>query len=147
MTFWRSLGESLDRWVTWGGVCAELADETSAYLDGRLLERTRGTTGHAPDWMWLNAVAHGDPARLHELAATTRGRHGQRVGGWPRVRAELAEELLALTGDDPAEARRVQTTVLVPVESRVSRMSGLTPRELHALVADELQRALRDPDG
>ena len=144
MTFWQALGDALDRWATLGGIHSDLADETGAYLDGRLLERCRATGSQAPGWMWLNAVAHGEPALLHELAVAPGGRAG---GAWRTVRSGLAAELLSVAGNRPTEVRRIQTELLVPLESRLSRLPDLTPAQLHKLVTDELRRALPGRSG
>ena len=144
MAFWQALGDALDRWAGPGGIPSDLADETGAHLDGRLLERCWATGWRAPGWLWLNAVAHGEPELLHELAVAPGGRA---AGAWQRVRAGLAAELLSVAGNRPTEVRRIQTELLVPLESRLSRLPDLIPGELHTLVTDELRRALPGRSG
>ena len=133
MGFWRTWIGRLDGWTTWGD--SGLADEATAYLEGRLLERQRaaGAGGRVPAWLWLNAVAHGDAGRLHELADPPTS-----AGGWRGVRASLAREVLSRTGDDPAAIAALQRGVLVPLENRLEDVHGLSAARLHEIVLQEM---------
>lgn len=126
----------LDGWTTWGD--SGLADEAAAYLQGRLLEQRRatGAGGQVPAWLWLNAVAHGDPVRLRELADVARP--GTVVTGWRTARAALAREVLDRTGGDPGAVAALQGEVLVPLENRLGDVPELTPARLHEIAVQEM---------
>lgn len=126
----------LDGWTTWGG--PGVADEAAAYLQGRLLEQQRatGAGGRVSAWLWLNAVAHGDLARLRELA--DEARPGPVVTGWRATRAALAREVLDRTCGDPAAVAALQRGVLVPLESRLGDVRDLTPARLHEIAVQEI---------
>jgi len=137
MSFWRALADKLDGWTTYGG--SAVAEEAAAYLQGRLLERQRdaGAGGRVPAWLWLNAVAHGDAARLHELAEPPRPGPSP-VAGWRSARAVLAHEALQRCGDDPAALRNLQLRALVPLEAGLADIRGLTPAKLHEIAVQEM---------
>ena len=126
----------LDGWTAWGD--AGLADEATAYLQGRLLEQRRatGAGGQVPPWLWLNAVAHGDPVRLRELADVARP--GTVVTGWRATRAALAREVMDRTGGNPDEVAALQREVLVPLENRLEGVPELTPARLHEIAIQEM---------
>jgi hypothetical protein len=132
----RRLGKRLDGWTTWGG--GAIADEASAYLEGRLLEHQRmlGAGGRTPAWMWLNGVVHGDVDRLTDLA-TDAERSGT-PGSWRAARAMVAAELLERCHHDADAVRAAQREVLVPLEGRVSDIPDLTPARLHGIVLREM---------
>jgi hypothetical protein len=57
MGIWRRTVGRLDGWTTWG--TSGLADEATAFLEGRLLEsqRATGAGGRVPPWLWRAALA------------------------------------------------------------------------------------------
>jgi len=140
MTGWRAW------WRRWQAVAcvgdSGLADEAEAFLDGRLLEVMRAGGCPVTSWMWLNAVAHGDPERVVWLASSPAAQ-GPHPLDWPAARARVAAELVGRTGGDPFRMTRLQHAVLVPLELVLATRPGLTPDELVAVVASELGLAQR----
>jgi hypothetical protein len=136
MSFWRTVVGKLDGWTTWGQ--PGVADEAEAYLQGRLLERQRatGARGQVPPWLWLNAVAHGHPTMLRDLAGAPRKKGPP--AGWRAARAALARELLDRTGGDPTAIARAQLELLVPLEGRLDAVGDLSPAQLYELAVQEL---------
>lgn len=132
----RRLVKSLDGWTTWGG--GAVADEASAYLQGRLLEHQRmlGAGGRTPAWMWLNGVVHGDVDRVAELAADAE-KSGAPTS-WRAARAMVAAELLDRCHHDADAIRCAQHEVLVPLEGRLSDIPDLTPGRLYEIVLREM---------
>lgn len=118
---------------------SRIADEASAYLHGWLLEFGwhTGPIGPLPPWLWLNAVAHGEPTRLSQLAEAPRS--GVALTSWPQVRGALAHDVLVRTGGEPEAVAALQREVLVPLEIRIMDVSHLTPAQLHAIALQELR--------
>ena len=99
-----------------------VADECEALLSGRLAEHRR-SSGHAPVWTWLNAVAHGDDHDLRRLAAE--------VGDDVETVTTAAVARAVLADGRPVDA--LQRDVLVPLELRIAG-EVITPRRLVELV-------------
>ncbi len=137
MATWRSWRPKVRR-PSWGGPA--LADEASAFLDGRLQEHLFGGAGgrHAPPWVWLNAVAHGDATLLQQIVDTA-GPPADPILDWGEARAALAGELLARAGDDRAVVQRLQREVLVPLEQNLADATELTPARLYEIAVDEMR--------
>jgi hypothetical protein len=132
--------KALDGWTTWGS--SGVADEAEAFLQGRLLERmlSCGAGGQAPGWMWLNAVAHGDPEQV-EMLATVCADKVKPTGGWRGARARLARELLDRSEGDVAAMRLLQRQVLIPLEERLAEVTELTAARLADIGVHELRFA------
>jgi len=120
---------------------SRLADEASAFLEGRALEQilAGGSCWSPPSWIWLNTVAHGSPQQLYEVAETRRPATGP-VVGWSAARAALAHELLVRTHADPSMIGQLQREVLEPLEQRLDSVSDLTPNDLYDMAMDEMRR-------
>jgi hypothetical protein len=137
MSIWRRVVGRLDGWTTWG--TSGLADEATAFLEGRLLEsqRAAGAGGQVPPWLWFNAVAHGDLDLLRDLAQVARPAGGT-ISSWRSARAALARELLERSGGDADVLADLQRIALVPLECRLAEVPDLSPTRLHAIVLGEL---------
>jgi hypothetical protein len=140
MKLWRSVLKALDGWTTWGS--SGVADEAEAFLQGRLLERmlSCGAGGQAPGWMWLNAVAHGDPEQV-EMLATVCADKAKPTGGWRGARARLARELLDRSEGDVAAMLLLQQQVLIPLEEKLAEVTDLTAARLTDIGVHELRFA------
>jgi len=138
MNIWRKVLKGLDGWTTWGG--SDLASEVDAYLAGELLERiaAAGAGGQPPAWLWLNAVVHGNLARIERLATEVPD-SGAPANSWRAVQGVLARELLALSERDPDLLATLQRVALVPLELVLSAEDTMTP----GLVADIAVQELR----
>jgi hypothetical protein len=138
MGTWRRIVGRLDGWTTWG--TSAVADEATAFLEGRLLEsqRATGAGGRVPPWLWMNAVAHGDVDLLRELTTQPGRPASGAVGSWRSARAAVARELLERSGGDPDQLADLQQRALVPLECGLTDVPDLTPARLHEIVLAEL---------
>ena len=123
-----------------------LVTEVGAYLDGRYLERVARRWRHIPAWAFLNHVAHRDLEHLQQRFKPPRlsRRSSGELAGWIRASKVVSNELSALVGKDPLLLRRIQQTVLEPLESSLIATpdgDAPTPRELVALVRAALRAA------
>jgi hypothetical protein len=104
----------------------ELAEESEAFLSGRLAELLGSRHKPVEAWAWLNQVAHAEPEQLEALAA---GAHWARLGLRSRLRsrrwrwavAQIASDLLSLARERPRALRHLQARALVPLELELAR--------------------------
>jgi len=96
-------------------------------------------------WMMLNAVAHGRPERVRELAAARPPIPGSRMS-WYQSRAKVAETLVEKSGDDDAELTRLQRDALVPLELALIGEANVTPEMLAQLGLLALEVQALDDD-
>lgn len=111
-----------------------LSDECEAYLAGQYAQYAAERGWAIPTWAWINALAHGDEARLRSVEGE--GLPGIDDPGWQSGIRRLARATLA-------EARRrwglpyVQAAVLRPLESVLiddRRYEDLSVHDFTALV-------------
>lgn len=114
-----------------------IADEATAFLEGRLLGLVQASGKSAPPWLWLNALAHADHERLREIAATPAAL-SETMSDWSSARSALARQLLDLTSGVPEKIEQMQRQVLVPLEGRLGAVAGLTPDLLFQIVTQEM---------
>lgn len=99
--------------------------ECGAFLTGGLAAATL-TRGRTPrHWEWLNLLAHGTEAQVHELAQGA----GQRArtlyeAKWLAALSFLASELLDVAASGAMSLRDLQRTVLVPLELELAADAG-----------------------
>ena len=117
-----------------------VGSETEAFLDGRYLELVLAGGGalRTAPWMWLNAVAHGSPARVRELAGGNDPASDGRTMQWSEARVLVARQLLARSGDDPELMAALQLAALVPLELDIMCDDATTPLGLVAHALAEL---------
>ncbi len=92
---------------------AQLVEECSALLDGRLAEELADRGRPRPSWCWLNRLAHGSIGDVRRCAGSLPG--APPSDRWARATAFLAGELLAAT-DRGTTLRALQQEVLIPLE-------------------------------
>lgn len=90
---------------------ASLADECTAFLDGRYVELLQAAGSPIPVWAWMNLLAHGTDAEIREAAARLPD-----VEGWERARSFVAAELVDAVDASDTSMDDVQREVLVPLE-------------------------------
>ena len=131
MPIWEWFMRAFDPTLIWGG--DGVAGDTEAFLSGRLLERAHqlGEPWEIPGWYWLNAVAHGTPERLAQLATEDGGdeRPGVRLS-YPAARRMLARDVLLAGGGSVAHLEQIQRQLLVPLELDIAGEGRVTPRSL-----------------
>ena len=105
-------------WIRDHDLSGGLAEECSAYLEGRYAELLHARNRLLPPWVMVNLPAHGTSAELHETA------HAVAVDGepnWLRARSFLCGEVLNTADLTGESLRDVQATVLIPLESALER--------------------------
>lgn len=120
---------------------AGIGDECQAFLAGRYYEIV-GRRETAPDWVWLNAVAHTDRSQLERLARWS-GRSNRCLAAL----SYLAVEVLAACNHEHLPLDRAQRAVLMPFESDLlarAQASGDLTR-LVAAIRSRLELAARTP--
>ena len=95
-----------------------LGEECAGFVAGRYYELV-GHRHQFPDWVSLNAVAHGDRADLERLAGSS-GRANRRLAGL----SYLAVEVLAVCDHLSLPLGRAQREVLVPYELELAVGAG-----------------------
>ena len=81
-----------------------------------------------PGWLLLNRVAHSDLAALSELAAR------QAAGDESQLAViQLANDVVALAGGNPAEALSLQRSCLIPLELDLLRAGAFSASEAAAM--------------
>lgn len=97
---------------------SELAEETDAFVTGRLTDHLADRGLPVPPWAVLNRTAH---VSFHELVDIVAGRRGRRARAapvapsWASAERKLAF-LLLTRGWTPAGVHEAQLDVLVPLE-------------------------------
>ena len=132
MPIWEWFMRAFDPTLMWGG--DGVAADADAFLAGRLLERAHdiGEPWEIPGWYWLNAVAHGTPERLGEIAAEPRAAPDSpdvRMT-YPMVRRLLAHDVLLAGGGSRTQLEQIQRELLVPLELDIAGEGRITPRAL-----------------
>ena len=92
-----------------------LADESEAFLGGRLVPHLATAGRPVPAWAVLNEIAHASPDELVVLAAPAPGVDPPEEPVWRRAQRALAAALLAHAAT-PADVRGLQEAVLMPLE-------------------------------
>ena len=139
-----------------GSMSAALVAECEAFLAGGYAEQL-DELDPAPDWVWLNLLAHGTLEQLvaaqRELGSV-RARAGDwRARRWRDARAYLAGEVLDVVRGQPDRLGALQERVLIPLELRLAATSParLSPGHVVSAVVRALeddawhQRRRRDP--
>ena len=115
-----------------------LANETEAYLSGRLVEYylERGTV--VPAWAWLNAVAHRNDAQLAAMVMAGRPeRVPLEMGRWYDARLTLAVVVLDIARYSHEDISELQQEALIPLEIALAGAplapQGLVERAVAAL--------------
>jgi hypothetical protein len=95
----------------------ELADETEAFLAGRLAEQMEGRGEAVPVWSWTNLLAHGsdEDLRVVARAAPTPGYRPEPGDRWRAARSYLAAEVSYVAARCPPLVQ-LQSELLVPLE-------------------------------
>lgn len=120
---------------------AGIGDECQAFLAGRYYQIV-GRRETAPDWVWLNVVAHADRSRLERLGRQS-GHSNRRLAAL----SYLAVEVLAACDHEHLPLDRAQRAVLMPFESDLlarAQASGDLAR-LVAAIRSRLELAARTP--
>ncbi len=117
----------------------DLPQECELFLSGRYVECVRSTGRTIPAWVRVNPLAHGSATDLIGLSSVA----GDRLLGWDwaSVIGQLAAEILAAVGDDPARLQELQRDVLIPLELRLAddAVVVMHPAQLAQVVSRELE--------
>jgi hypothetical protein len=144
IAWWRSRPR---RWFSerraerWG---RELAQESAAYLLGRLADRSVIRGRRVPVWAWTNLLAHGaarDLARERDL----RRPRGGGEAAWQRARGVLAGRVLDLSASG-GDLEALQREVLQPLETRLAarrEVAEWLPEQWMAVVLEALDERRR----
>jgi hypothetical protein len=114
-------------------------DECAQFLGGQFLESYRGNRDSAPDWVWVNVLAHASEELLATCAAT--GGAPSRASSrcvWDRTLSFLAQVLLDHAGRTGVPVALLQRDIVVPIELRLG-VRPLAPPTLVRLVLSGLQ--------
>src|SRR5271163_2970960 len=95
-----------------------LVHETQAFLQGSYFEQLARTGKRPPPWVVMNAAAHGDLARLHDVVSWSveMGEDDIELAGRAAAAQIIVRELLSIVENDHERLARVQRKVLVPFE-------------------------------
>jgi len=121
----------------------EVVSEASALLSGTAIDRfrERGIVATTPSWLLVNALAHAQPARLHEWAI------GGVAGRPTNLDASLARlsRLILDTACTDDDIRSLQRDVLVPFE--LSLLGGVGRRLAAADLEPTMAKVIAGLDG
>jgi hypothetical protein len=139
----RRAGDGVDR--TWRQVEKEFVRACEHFVTGRYAEYLDDRGRPAPEWAWVNELAHCSPAHLADLSA---GKTPHRyISGntrtWEEAMAFLAEEVIDTASACGTELPILQFDVLVPLELRLARARprfNLGPLHLVQTVTEALVR-------
>ena len=136
-------GERATGPVSAASVAAEvLADETEAFLSGRLVELYLERGIAVPAWAWLNAVAHRSDAQLAAMVLAGRPeRVALDLGRWYDARLTLAVVVLDIARYSHEEITELQHEALIPLEIRLAG-APLEPQVLVERAVDALHRGV-----
>jgi hypothetical protein len=143
MAIWDWFLRAFEPSVLWAGGAAEDAE---AFLAGRLLERSSlvGDPWPIPGWYWLNGVAHGDQARLAEIAAEEPAPEDPNADlSWSVARSMLARDVLVAGQGSLDRLAQVQRELLVPLELHLACEERITAKTLLSRTRSELGPLLR----
>ena len=99
--------------------------EARSILAGRAADPHAARGGPMPYWTWLNALAHRSPSALRTVATA------YPFGALTLTMISIADELDRVS---PAEARAIQTAVLLPAELHVLAGGDVSPGALFKAV-------------
>ena len=120
-----------------------LVYEAATFLSGRMSECIADQGRAVPDWVWLNALAHGDRDRISGLSVREDAGSLSRDDSWVRALGFLAAEVIAASGPSPVGLEELQRSVLVPLEldllAQGDERLPLGPVQLVRLVLDALE--------
>ena len=117
----------------------DVLDECAQFLGGQFLESYREDREAAPDWVWVNVLAHAP----EELLATCAASGGTRSGSsgrcvWDRTLSFLSQVLLDHAGRSGEPVSLLQHDIVVPIELQLGARP-LAPPTLVRLVLSGLQ--------
>jgi hypothetical protein len=112
-----------------------LVEETEAYLNGDYLELARVDAVAVPPWVHFNWLAHTSPQGLVRKTSGLDAEHPT-DGTWEWVDAELAAEIVALSGADLEAIHALQRDCLIPVEFMMSRFVNVDPAKILPSLVD-----------
>jgi hypothetical protein len=86
------------------------------FLTGQLLEEFSGRREYAPDWVWVNVLAHASEADLVSCAA--RGDMAKAIDrcSWEWTTSIVAKMLLNHSVQTTSSVARLQREVVIPIE-------------------------------
>lgn len=118
----------------------ELARECEAFLNGHSADLLVSRHKPVGAWAWLNQVAHATPEEVTALAAravpwnwSALRLRELRSRRWQRAVAEVASDLVSLSGQSPRVLERLQAYALIPLELELARPAQryrMTPEAL-----------------
>jgi hypothetical protein len=117
----------------------DVLDECAQFLGGQFLESYRENRDSAPDWVWVNVLAHASEDLLASSAAAggTPGRSSTRCV-WDRTLSFLSQVLLDHAARTGVPVALLQHDIVVPIELRLGARP-LAPPTLVRLVLSGLQ--------
>lgn len=119
-----------------------LADETEAYLSGRLVEYYLERGIEVPAWAWLNAVAHRNDAQLAAMVLAGRPeRVPLELGRWYDARLTLAVVVLDIARYSREDVTELQQDALIPLEIELAG-APLAPQNLVERAVAALHRGV-----
>ncbi len=95
----------------------DVLDECAQFLGGQFLESYREDRDSAPDWVWVNVLAHASEELLATCAAA--GGTPSRSSGrcvWDRTLSFLSQVLLDHAGRTGVPVSLLQHDIVVPIE-------------------------------
>ena len=118
---------------------AVLAEETEAFLSGRLVEHYLERGIEVPAWAWLNAVAHRSDAQLAAMVMAGRPERVPRaLERWYDARLTLAVVVLDLARYSHEDITNLQHDALIPLEIHLAG-ARLEPQVLVERAVDALR--------
>lgn len=117
---------------------SDLADEVSAFLEGRLVEFYTFKGRPRPAWVALNRLAHADRSEL--VALVGGDRRGRLRAPWATTERFVAARVLA-HAPTPARLDQLQSQVLVPLELALvdrAKAQGLDAEQVLAAAVSAL---------
>jgi hypothetical protein len=118
----------------------DVLDECAQFLGGQILESYSEDRDAAPDWVWVNVLAHGSEELLATCAAA--GGTPSRSSGrcvWDRTLSFLSQVLLDHAGRSGEPVSLLQHDIVVPIELQLGA-HPLAPPTLVRLVLSGLQQ-------
>jgi hypothetical protein len=125
----------------------DVLDECAQFLGGQFLDSYREDREAAPDWVWVNVLAHA-PEELLATCAAAGGTPSRSSGRcvWDRTLSFLSQVLLDHAGRNGEPVSLLQHDIVVPIELRLGA-HPLAPPTLVRLVLsglDARQRSASD---
>jgi hypothetical protein len=125
---------------------SEVLDQCERFLGGDLLNEFPGGRESAPDWVWINVLAHGSEAYL--TACASRGVQPGPANRcmWDRTLSFLSAILLDHAARTHSPVAELQRTVIVPLELLQGPGHHLAPPTFVRLVLTGLNEYRPVPD-